>query len=382
MFGKIVDDETDKDNEEANSLNGNTQMNPNYEIIEVKDYDTAHEIGNYSCSKSKLCYTQDEATFDEYTRYDVNKVYAILRKNYKDIPEERGENTPYDEYGLSMIFLFIRPDGNIAYSNTRWNHQTLGKGPSNVDQSFKKSDISKLLGVNFDETFKPNVIDYSNYELLTNFNKKNGWAKVYNATYDCVNFVNKDGEFISKQWFDNCENFYENNKVTVWLNEKCNLMNVKGEFLSKIWFDDIEYLLGGYSAVTLDNKVNIVNSDFKFISDIWFDDCDGFKDGWAPVTLNNKSNYINPNGEYLSDQWFDYCGIFDDGIAKVGLNNRYNYINTKGEFIFDQWFDNRYDALVAYQQYQGQHQNENRLRNQWLSAINEWNDRLTKAKIL
>lgn len=155
LFGSIIDGEIEEDNQAANSYAEDSVMNPNYEVKEVNSFDEAEYYGRYSCSKSPLCYGEASTTWDQYTNDGANKAYVILRKGWKDIPEIHGENTPYDEYGLSMIFVFITPDGNLAYSNTRWNHDTEGKGPRNVDQSFNKTKIAELLNVNFNSIFKP-----------------------------------------------------------------------------------------------------------------------------------------------------------------------------------------------------------------------------------
>lgn len=155
LFGSIIDGEIEEDNQAANSYPEDSVMNPNYEVKEVNSFDEAEYYGKYSCSKSPLCYGEASTTWDQYTNDGANKAYVILRKGWKDIPEIHGENTPYDEYGLSMIFVFITPDGNLAYSNTRWNHDTEGKGPRNVDQSFNKTKIAELLNVNFNSIFKP-----------------------------------------------------------------------------------------------------------------------------------------------------------------------------------------------------------------------------------
>ena len=155
IFGTILDDIDKAEDERINNADYSKGINPNYKILSNIDYETAKDYGDYSCSTSKLCYTQSETTWNQYTNGGSNAVYLLLRKGWKNIPEEHGDDNPYDDYGLSMIFVFVDEDGNIAYSNTRWNHRTNGKGPKNVDQSFTKEQLSQLLNAKFESIFKP-----------------------------------------------------------------------------------------------------------------------------------------------------------------------------------------------------------------------------------
>ena len=83
----------------------------------------------------------------------LNKVYCCLSNNWKNIKPEKNEGYPKDEYGLSMIFVFVSPEGELVNSNVRWNH---GDGSfGNVDNMFTKSELSELVGVNFNQVFKP-----------------------------------------------------------------------------------------------------------------------------------------------------------------------------------------------------------------------------------
>jgi hypothetical protein len=340
MFGHIVDEVMAADNQSANSLAKGSKMNPDYEVIRVDDFETAHEIGEHSCSQSKLCYTQDKSIWDNTYIKDANVAYAILRKDYLDIPEEHGENTPYDEYGLSMIFLFIDPRGNIAYSNTRWNHRTNGQGPSDVDQSFTKSDISKLLNVNFDEVFKGNTIDYNDYFIVRKLN--NGLCLVKTVKGGLLNFINAEGKVISDTWFDDFYGF-KNGFARVELDKKFNLISAEGRVISDTWFDEAYSFREGFAMVKLNRKYNYLTTEGQYLSGTWFENAISFKGGLALVKLNGKWNFINTELRYLSDTWFDYANIFYEGFALVKLNRKYNFLNTEGWPISDMWFDNADD---------------------------------------
>lgn len=365
IFGKVLDDELEKDNELANQ-NDNTQINPNYEILEINSQNEAKKYGQYSCHNSILCYTTHKEKWEEFTGKGRNKVYLILNKDWKNIPEEYGENNPYDEYGLSMIFLFINPYGNIAFSNTRWNHGTRER-VTNVDHSFNKSQISKLLGgINFNSLFKP----YSEKELIEKgfktiemtkkmlekgfpleeiFDKvdrlDNGFSRVeLNYKYS---LVNDKGQLIGNgnQWFDDVGGFF-GGFSRVNLNGKYSLIDTNGQLIGNgnLWFEHMGYFHRGYAIVGLNNKYSFINTKGNLIGNgnAWFDDVENFYDDFAVVQSNDKYSFINTNGQLIGNGklWFDDIYNFRDGMAKVGLNNKWTYIDRNGNYIKDNmWFD-------------------------------------------
>ena len=126
----------------------------------------------YTC---EMCYgylysTCEEAPYANTQSVDgqiveFNKLYVALMDGWQDIPAEHTEclfpeifdehpKTPYDLYGLSMIFVWVTPDGRIASCNTRWNHQAIYTGYHSVDHPFDEVELSKVLGVNFNQVFK------------------------------------------------------------------------------------------------------------------------------------------------------------------------------------------------------------------------------------
>ena len=155
-FNETFAQEDAADAEEANRISGGQSE---YIVKEVPDFKTANYYGNKSCSQSKLCYTQSEHTWNQYTSNGMNRVYVCLRNGWENIPEEPGEGNPYDLYGTSMIFVFINPKGDIVYSNCRWNHHTQGAYNGGVDHAFTKTTLSQTIKMPFESVFKPNDIN-------------------------------------------------------------------------------------------------------------------------------------------------------------------------------------------------------------------------------
>jgi hypothetical protein len=83
---------------------------------------------------------------------------------------ELSQYNAYDDYGLSMIMLFINAfDGSLHECNIRWNHGSnktqFGPG-RNVDHALTEMDISKILGVPFNQAFNVKTFDEKKEEAL------------------------------------------------------------------------------------------------------------------------------------------------------------------------------------------------------------------------
>jgi hypothetical protein len=305
-----------------------------------------------------------ENMYDSYTCDGINQIYFCLKHGFEDIKHVVGENSPLDEYGLSMLSIIVNEDGELAYCTTRWNHDNGGN-----DSAMDAVEISKAVNANFYEVFKPNtkwkdMVNNAKQRLANGESPKEifdyvdefieGYAKVeLNDKWNCIN---KNGEIISDKWFDSVDNF-KNGYAKVGLNDKLNFINKNGEIISDTWFDgafdfkegnDIE----SYSLVTLNDKWNCINKNGEIISDTWFDWVYDFREGYAKVRLNGDYNFINKNGEIISDTWFDGADTFSDGYAIVKIikiknekfKSEWNFINKNGEYLSDKWFYSYDDA--------------------------------------
>jgi len=180
----------DKKEQMKNDINSETyNLNSDYIIKEVPDFKTANFYGNHSCSSSKLCYTQGESTWKAFTNNGANKVYVCLKNGWEEEREVPYENAPYDSYGLSMIFVFVNPEGELVFSNTRWNHKNAGD--TSVDHSFTEKQLSDLLGTNFYRTFLPyaNILKEETYKKKPNMKKANKPYSINPNIYSIVESV-------------------------------------------------------------------------------------------------------------------------------------------------------------------------------------------------
>ncbi len=283
-FGSEVGDRL-KNN--AVKKTNNFKNNGDYDIVEINSYEEAHKFGNYSYQGCRLCYTQNEKTFyNQYHALNPNRVYVCLKKGWKRIKPITNENTPFDEYGLSMIFVFISPDGSLAYCNIRWNHEHCKN--FDFDHILTPNELSGILGGDFHTLFPPYTREELNRMGITPFADVSDLLK---------QGVSPDDIFI-----------------------------------------DISKASCGFSIVELNGKYNYLSEDNKLLSNKWFDIAEPFSEDYASVAINRKWNFIGTDGEYLSDQWFDYVTPFANGYAKVSLNKKWNMIDTKGE-LRNIWVD-------------------------------------------
>ena len=296
------------------------EMNTSYSVVKINNFKEASEYGKYT----PWCVTHEIKAFNDYTNNGICIFYFCLKDGFESIPEKIGENCPLDEYGLSMLAVCVDENGECKTITCRWNHNNGGN-----DNVMSTEELSRLLGVNFYEVFKPSTVFKEKLEKALSLAKK--------------------GDFSG---FDNIDNFDKNGLAKVELNDKFNLIGTNGNFLSKQWFDNItDFDENGIAQVSLNHKWNLIDINGNFLSQQWFDYVYCFdKNGIAKVYLNHKWNLIDTNCKLVSQQWFDYVSNFDEnGIAQVMLNNKYNFIDVNGNLLSKQWFDSfgeAYDYLM------------------------------------
>ena len=262
-FKQARTDDLEKDKAEL----GKTQYteHPEYKIVRIDSFEQATQYGGYN----DWCLAQPNGkyNYDQYTSNGVNQLYFILRDGFENEPRVKGENAPYDAYGLSMMTVIVDPEGMMTQSTTRWNHEN-----DSNDSAFTPKQISEIIGRNFYEVFKPNT-------------------KFKDAVADAL--------------------------------EKLRT----GESINNI-FDVVRTIKNGSFIVSLLEKDNIVTPQKALKYQKWFDFIGNFKEGFASVRLNGKRSFINTKGELIGDGnlWFDSVSVFDEGFARVELNEKFYLI--------------------------------------------------------
>ena len=115
-----------------------------YSIIPIHSQSDAEKY----YKDTEWCIAKSDFDFQTYTLRNES-FYFCLVDNYKEYEKKKGKNHPLDEYGLSMLAISVKPDGRLASCTTRWNEA------SERNKIMNAMEISKTIGANFYEVFKP-----------------------------------------------------------------------------------------------------------------------------------------------------------------------------------------------------------------------------------
>ncbi len=122
------------------------ERNPEYDIVRIDSTEEAKPYRRFLNPRMPWCITGDQHYYDSYTNGGLGVFYFVLKKGYENLTPEKGENSPHDEYGESMMAVAVDENGQLLNCTSRWN----GSG-----DFFTAKQLSELLGVNFYETFLP-----------------------------------------------------------------------------------------------------------------------------------------------------------------------------------------------------------------------------------
>ena len=355
QFEDFVDKQIEEDEKEENDRLNKQKFSRNneYSIIGPVDYDTAHKYGNYSNPNGKLCYTQSEDTWNNYTKKGLNACYILLKNGWEGIKAVHDDrNSGYDTYGLSMIFVFVDEKGKLAYCNTRWNHDANYALGCSVDHAMTPTQISNLIGANFNEVFLPKrTIKYSAKKItdLLNSGKKpeDIFEKIIKTSREYDGYPIFEVTYLGK------ENLLVNNRIVspnLWFNS----INYDSFRRSGIGYGYIKS--GDSKGVFFDINGNIINETeltriieerLKTLSpnEVF----DGIRDcslktqtgeiDYNIVNVAGVYNYLMNNGKILSpDMWLIYAQNFNDsdGLALIKTNfysDHYDFMDINRNII-------------------------------------------------
>jgi hypothetical protein len=246
----------------------------------------------------------------------------------------------YDDYGLSMIFVWIDPNGELVYSNTRWNHEAEYAPGHGIDTAMTEVDIANLMGVPFKEVFNVKTFEDVALELQKRLDNGEKAEDVFDKIGDKFG---RNGRFVCYGYGWNL------------IDEKTH-----SKILLPIWFDEVEYVPEGIKYLTVfhnQNKSNIISVDrceyvWKKPLENWFDGGCSIKDNVAVVNRiegeNSLSNILSlDTGELLYEWWFRFIGGAEttDKCYLIRVGSKYNVINYGNNYKLvwnhpiNEWFD-------------------------------------------
>lgn len=246
--------------------NVSDNINPNYEIVNIPDFD---EASNF-CGYTSWCICHSDEHWDDNTHNGINTVYFCLRRDYDKYeyePSDVGDDAPLDDYGLSMICVIVNPDGSLYKCTSRWNHSHGGD-----DDVMNESEMSRLLGCDFKEIFKPDNVSQKVQRFIDEY-----FEQMYERENSYSDYDDDDDEY-------DYENEYSDEDLPI-------------------------------------NEDSFTRTNIPGLSIIEFGD--------------NYSLFNEKTGKLASDKWYSLIGEFSDGIAPVKISDEnWNYIDTNGDIVY------------------------------------------------
>ena len=382
-FSENVTNELERDKEEISRL----KLIPNeeYSVTMINSFEDALKYQDFT----SWCIVHNEKAFNSYTGCGVYQFYFILRNGFENEPKVTGENTPLDNYGLSMIAVCVDENGGLKTCTCRWNHDNNGN-----DIILNTKQTSELIGRRFYEVFKPNnnwenALERAISRLKNGENPKEIFDIVeetndvdisYITLKNKCNFIDKDGKLLRDKWLYSATKYFEHGYVRVRENALYNLMDKSGNLFSEQWFDLCAMPLPSqndkYFEVRISGKWNLMSyKTHKCILNEWYDHLYHVLDGklfiatqddvnfllnkngekikgltfdnflprvigsFSFISKNKKYNMIDENGKILFEKWFDHILSFFNRLIMVRIGNKWNFVNFDGKLISEEWFD-------------------------------------------
>lgn len=150
-----IKEEAEKEDAELRNLQ-NIKSDHEYKIIRIDSFRESRLYYNYTNPNSRWCLTYSITNYNGYTANGKNTMYFCLRDDIDTVKYEIGPNCPLDDYGKSMLCIIVNPDGRLSTFTTRWNHTDANGNRVAADHGVgDKKTISQIVGVNFNDVFKP-----------------------------------------------------------------------------------------------------------------------------------------------------------------------------------------------------------------------------------
>ena len=343
-FSSVAKGDLEADKERMNQQEFDSSSSQ-YKIVNIDSFDEASKYGEYT----DWCVTHYDDMYDSYTHNGLGRFYFCLKDGFENVPREKGEGCPLDEYGLSMIAVSVDEDGSCNTITCRWNHDNGGG-----DNIMTPQELSEIIGMNFYKVFLP----YSKEEIAE---KK---KEIVNIIYDVYkDFVSEDFGYMHT--FDDELNSYYNDEEDAYydddgyeiddtdnesrnmLKDKEDIKDVDGDLdiIAYAGFADDERLqdMDPVPSILINTRTDelIVDGLFDFQMD--FNYVRGFV---SAKPLGSKGTMLIDveNKKYLSDTVFStaylmYSSASKDWVALVGLNGKMNVIKNDGSYLFDEWID-------------------------------------------
>lgn len=283
-----------------------------YDLIKIESFQDASAYSGFC----PWCITKSKNTYTQYTSNE-RQFFFLIKKEYEKYKNIPGDNSPFDDYGLSMLAIRIFKDGYVEVT-TRWNHL----------YSFDKKKVDNI-------DFVVNLVGDKEIKQFL-FSKLEEDEQNFKEIVKIVKLRLKVGV----EYKDIFNSLYKphNGYCIVGLNDKENLLNINtDEFITEEWYDEVyqhydinnQFLL----KVKLNKKVNLLSSDGKILLEQWYSDINRMKNYFIINDSNKLYNSVDFNGNFLNEKWFtSYDKPESNSIAflRIKYGTQIEYLNENG----------------------------------------------------
>lgn len=342
-FGTIATNDLDAEKETFSKQN--FSLNNDYDIVPIDSFEDASEYSQYT----DWCVTEDPTMYENYTSGGLGRFYFCLKKGFENVPMEKGDNCPLDEYGLSMIATSVNSDGSCNTITCRWNHNNGGN-----DSIMDTKGLSELIGRNYYDVFKP----YTKEDIMERAEKKaTNLLLTYNDytssdVDEAIEYINDMSNHYDID--DNCyydddgyEMDYDSSLVDS-VKERDDIKPIDDE-LSLIAYagfcDDSDLVAEDAPCIMIRTEDNARIGKGLFSFDHHFNMWGNYVS--APIYTGSKAepklvilDYLS--NEYISNDSFDIVKEIKRNklgwvaiVSKNGLGS--NVLNNDGTFLFKDW---------------------------------------------
>ena len=333
--------------------------NKQYKIYRIESFEEASNFSPYT----SWCVTKNKESYDLYTSNGYGLFYFCVRDDFKSVEEVKSEGCPLDNYGLSMIATSVDEDGRCNTITCRWNHDN-----NSNDGIMKPMELSKLIGRNYYQVFKPytkeelydkGLVPTSDVQMLLDQGKNPNkiFSKMLKSGIDGILIVRLNEKkwnifddsknmILCSEWYGCVGYFHDGFAVVRRGDDKWNFIKPDGSVLCDEWYKDTGYFYNGFARVQRDDGIwNLIKPDGSVLCDEWYKDTDYFYNGFARVQRDDgKWNFIKSDGSVLCSEWYKSTGNFHDGFAFVRRGDgKWNFIKPDGSVLCDEWYDLGYD---------------------------------------
>jgi hypothetical protein len=344
-----------------------------YTVKHIPSYAAAHQYAPYV----DWCVTYGENHFNAYTGRG-EQFFFCLRDGFENVPREVGDNCPLDEYGLSMVSVCIKPNGEPSYITTRWNHAN--DGENNVELHTLEQ-VEEKLGIpskTFTENIKPEFNIEDTQYLLHNsdlsLDEIFKWTcptdiglvvvahemPEYEGSGEFVYNIVKDRELMSEMWFYGATARSESVLVENDAGEY-NMFDSNGQVFKKFIPTIPRYFnqeKGIFLVKDRQRDVNLINKDGEYLLPHFVDSISDYHEGIAELyQYRDMVNFIDEDCNLLWPEFLPLSIVtpqtpygntplprWSDGVCIIENSDRqYTYVDIRtGKALvksMDRWFN-------------------------------------------